>query len=136
MLRPQPHLSLRDDGANLFRGRQNFSEYGVYLPAAAEPPVVPGALQANFDFLGSDFRTLGWSPEGAVYFSYAVAVTPDSTGFTADAAADSDANGILQIWGYVKPNEVGDRIDGNLGCVVAPLRPTEIAACFAGTSTF
>jgi len=108
-----------------------FSEGGVYLAAAAEPPIIPGNQKATFTFVGTDFEALGWSPEGQVYFSYAVALTADSLGFTADAAADLDVNGILQLWGYIKPNEAGNIVDGALGCLAAGRTTTEVTSCVA-----
>ncbi len=113
-----------------------FSENGAYLAANAEPAVLPGADKAPFDFQGSDFRDVGWSPEGNVYFSYAVAVSADDTGFTADAAADIDGDGIPQIWGYVKPDELGGLVNGALGCNAATIRQTQVDPCFVGASTF
>ena len=113
-----------------------FTEHGLYLPAAAEPVVVPGQAKADFDFTGSDYLVLGWSPEGRVHFSYAVAVTADGAGFTTDAAADLDANGFLQIWGFVKPNPTGVTVDGVWGCVAAAITSMEIAPCHANPSTF
>ena len=113
-----------------------YGEAGIYLPAAAEPALVPGKLAVDFDFVGSDFRTLGWGAEGKVFFSYAVAVTADEVGYTADAAADIDGDGILQTWAFVKPNELDVRVNGALGCVTAPLQATEIVACFTGKNTF
>lgn len=114
----------------------HYGETGLYLAAAPEPAVVPGPVPVDFDFAGSDFLDLGWEAEGKVFFSYAVAVTPDSTGFTADAAADIDGDGILQVWAYTKPSEAGVRVNGALGCNAAPLRPTEIEACYTGNTTF
>jgi len=108
-----------------------FSEDGFYLSAAAEPPVVPGSSKAPFRFAGTDFEALGWSPEGRVFFSYAVAITADSLGFTADAAADLDTDGILQLWAYVKPNEAGVRVDGSVGCLAAGLTTKEVTSCLA-----
>ena len=72
----------------------NFGETGEYLAADAEPAVIPGATTADFDVAGSDFAALGWSPEA--YFSYAVTVAPDASGYTADAAADLDENGVVR----------------------------------------
>jgi type IV pilus assembly protein PilA len=89
------------------------SEFGVYIAAAENPnaqpvdnakhvwnPAAPAAVPG--------FDQMGWSPEGDVYFHYeanAQAVN-GSTGnnvYTAAAVADIDADGALQIWGYVKP---------------------------------
>jgi hypothetical protein len=44
------------------------------------------------------FDTLGWGPEGDVFFSYSTVA--QGAGFSADAAADVDGNGVAQFWGY------------------------------------
>ncbi|MFO0688529.1 MAG: PilZ domain-containing protein [Myxococcota bacterium] len=112
------------------------SEHGRYLAAAAEPPLIPGARPAAFDIAGTDYAEMGWSPEGRVYFSYAVAISPDATGYTADAAADIDGNGILQIWGYAKPDPLGALTTGGLGCNPAVLDAEEIGSCLVGAPSF
>ncbi len=114
----------------------NFSEHGVYIAAAAEPAVIPGASPADFDFAGSDFTALGWSPEGKVYFSYAVAVSADATGFTADAGADTDGDGLIQIWGYAASDSGGNRVAGALGCDPALLSPEVVGRCTANANVY
>lgn len=106
-----------------------YAEHDVHHPAAAEPPLIPGARSAAFDTAGSDFAALGWSPEGRVYFSYAVAVSGDGIGYTADAAADIDADGFVQNWGYAKPDGVGATLAGSLGCDVSFLTPNLVGRC-------
>ncbi|HEB88695.1 MAG TPA: prepilin-type N-terminal cleavage/methylation domain-containing protein [Deltaproteobacteria bacterium] len=113
-----------------------FSENGRYLPAAAEPPIIPGATPAPFDWSTPDYAALGWAPEGAVYFSYAVAVSADGVGYTADAAADLDADGILQIWGYGKADGLGTLVNGGIGCNAALLTPEIIGSCVLSRSIY
>ncbi|MFK7896193.1 MAG: type IV pilin protein [Myxococcota bacterium] len=113
-----------------------FSETGAYFAAAAEPAVIPGSVQADFDDVGSDFVALGWNPEGRVYFSYAVTVSPDATGYTADAAADIDQDGILQIWGYTAPDANGDVFAGGLGCDASAITPKLLESCIADSTIF
>jgi prepilin-type N-terminal cleavage/methylation domain-containing protein len=113
-----------------------YADLGRYLPALAEPPLIPGVVPAAFEISGTGFAELGWSPDGRVYFSYAVATSADQTGYTADAAADIDGNGILQIWGYVKPDPVGGTIVGQLGCDPALLAPEHIGTCTGGSPAF
>ncbi|MBK7950797.1 MAG: PilZ domain-containing protein [Deltaproteobacteria bacterium] len=112
------------------------SEHGGYLAAAAEPPLIPGPRATPFEIVGTDYAELGWSPEGRVYFSYAVATSPDASGYTADAAADIDGNGILQIWGYSKPDPLGALTPGGLGCNPAVLDAEEIGSCVVGAPSF
>jgi prepilin-type N-terminal cleavage/methylation domain-containing protein len=116
----------------------HFSEFEAYLAAAPEPAAVPGRSRAVFDALTSDFADLGFAPEGSVYFSYGVAISADTAGYTADAAADIDADGIVQFWGYAKPDHSGVLVAGQVGCDVTGLAPLTIGPCnpAAGTSVF
>lgn len=114
----------------------HFSEHGAYLPANAEPPLIPGPSAVPFDIVGTPYAELGWSPEGRVYFSYAVATSADQTGYTADAAGDIDGNGILQIWGYVKPDPLGGTTVGQLGCNPALLSPELVGNCNGASAAF
>lgn len=114
----------------------SFSENGSYLAARAEPPVIPGTSPATFDVARSDYAELGWAPEGRVYFSYAVAIAPDASGYTADAAADIDGNGVVQIWGYTKPDGLGALVPGGLGCDPTRLAPEVLGNCLQSASVF
>jgi type IV pilus assembly protein PilA len=87
-----------------------YSEFGVYV-SASESPAAPGGTQkipfvANGPNNGSatdaGFTTLGWSPEGNVYFSYAVGSGTAANGFFATANANIDGVGVEQGWGYRK----------------------------------
>jgi type IV pilus assembly protein PilA len=113
-----------------------FAEYSRYVSANAEPPLIPGPTPTNFDVVGTDYAEIGWSPEGRVYFSYAVAISADEAGFTSDAAADIDGNGILQIWGYAKPDPLGAMTAGGLGCDPTLLEPDLIGSCTVGSPAF
>lgn len=115
-----------------------YSEHQTYRSANAEPAAIPGAVAAMFDEVNSDFRVLGFVPEGRVYFSYGVAVSDDGTGFTADAGADIDGNGFVQYWGYAKPGGGGGLVAGKVGCDVAGIQPETLGPCTpsSGKSTF
>ena len=113
-----------------------FAERGVYLAANPEPPSIPGLRSVAFDFNGSDFSPIGWSPEGAVYFSYAVSITGDAGGFTAEAASDLDLDTQIQIWAYKRPNGLGVAPAGALGCDAALIRPKHIEPCHLGNAVF
>jgi type IV pilus assembly protein PilA len=85
------------------------AEYGTYVGAALTPAAVPGASKDAWTLqgiAGANFDTLGWSPEGNVYFQYGVAIPVDGTTYTATASADIDGSGVaaaeIQSWGYVK----------------------------------
>ena len=114
----------------------NFGENGSYIAANAEPAVIPGATAADFDTAGSDFAVLGWAPEGRVFFSYAVAISVDTSGYTADAAADLDDNGVVQIWGYKKAAGDGSFVNGGLGCDQTALVPEVVASCLTSASIY
>ena len=107
-----------------------FSVHDKYLAAAPEPPVIPGASSTVFN-PNTAFTTLGFKPEGRVYFSYGVAVAADASGYTADAAADIDADGFPQLWGFAKPDPSGALTAGEVGCTVAALG-VEIGPCGPG----
>jgi len=113
-----------------------FGETGLYLAAAAEPPAIPGTTTAPFDANGSDYAALGWEPEGDVFFSYAVAISADASGYTADAGADLDGDGLIQIWGYVKPDANGGLVTGGLGCDPALLTAEIVGSCLLSSSVF
>ncbi|MEM9177797.1 MAG: prepilin-type N-terminal cleavage/methylation domain-containing protein [Myxococcota bacterium] len=80
------------------------AEFGVYVGSAVNPTAgVPGSQKAAFD-TGGGFDTLGWSPEGNVFFQYAVNAPSGENHYTISAAADIDADSTIQAWGYVKPD--------------------------------
>lgn len=92
-----------------------YSEFGVFVSANASPAAAPQNIKTDFsnvDGAGQGFDKLGWSPEGQVYFNYAVnAPTANPNGYTASAAADIDADGTQQLWGYKKLDGTDD-VDG------------------------
>ena len=91
------------------------AEFGAYVSSLAVPAAVPGpnkvAFNAAVDTLGG-FTATGWSPEGRVYFSYAMAANATGTNYTVDAIADIDNDGSDQLWGYMKPDTGGVIITG------------------------
>jgi prepilin-type N-terminal cleavage/methylation domain-containing protein len=115
-----------------------YSENQMYRSANAEPATIPGSVAVAFDGVGSDFGSLGFVPEGYVYFSYGVAVSDDGSGFTADAAADIDGDGFVQYWGYANPNSGGVLVGGKVGCDVAGIQPEAVGPCTpsSGQSVF
>jgi len=84
------------------------AEFGVYVGAIQAPAVAAiGSAKTPFVEIpvpGADFNTLGWQPEGQVFFSYGVNVNAAAPGasYTATATANIDAAGATQAWGYVK----------------------------------
>lgn len=113
-----------------------FSETGLYVAANAEPAVIPGTNAADFDVAGSDYAAIGWAPEGRVFFSYAVTIAADASGYTADAGADLDGDGVVQIWGYTKPDASGAVVNGGIGCNATLLTPEVLGSCTLNPSVF
>jgi type IV pilus assembly protein PilA len=98
-----------------------FAEFGTYVVSAVHPAVLPGSAKAAWTPTpaGLGFDTMGWSPEGDVFFQYGVNAV-DTTGgtalnvFTAEAQGDIDGDAVLQTWGYVKP------LQDNTGAIAGP----------------
>lgn len=116
-------------GAITVAARAYFAENGAFVNANPEPAAIPGTQAVPFDSIGSDFATIGFAPEGSVYFSYGIAASADGTGYTADAGADIDGNGIVQFRGFAKPDSAGAVVAGQVGCNAAALIPLEVGPC-------
>ena len=114
------------------------AEFGVYVGAPAAPVAVPGSSKAIFveaaPLAQNSFNTLGWAPEGQVFFQYAVAIAAGAPGasYTATATADIDADLAVQQWGYVK--QIGNTGVGIAG-VNAACVPGGVWDAAAGTAT-
>jgi type IV pilus assembly protein PilA len=99
-----------------------FAEFGQYVAAAASPAALNTPASSKQDFVdagaaGANFDTIGWLPEGQVYFRYAVAVDTASSDYTIDAEANIDDDAANQLWGYVRTlDPTGAGIAGVLGC--------------------
>jgi len=79
------------------------AEYGAYVAAAAAPATgTPNNDKRNWPAAPVGFDTVGWFPEGEVYYNYAVttgvAVAPV---YTIEAWSDIDFDGMFNSWGYV-----------------------------------
>jgi len=96
-----------------------FSEFGTYVGGTASPTDNGGTSKTDFVDNGG-FGTIGWAPEGQVYFNYEVVISTSGTAYVASAGADIDGNGTDQAWGYVHPAPGGTTVgvDGSLGSVV------------------
>ena len=81
------------------------AEFGTYVAASAMPTSLPGTSKTAWPTGSSGgFDVLGWAPEGAVYYQYAVTAGSSSGNqFTADAVSDIDGNGTNNEWAYFKP---------------------------------
>ena len=96
------------------------AEFGTYVNAAATPAASPGSTKAVFTGGGlTSFDTLGWAPEGAVFFQYGIAVDGTNVlAYTADAQGDIDGDMAAQVWGYRHSDPSGNTLSmaGPLGC--------------------
>jgi type IV pilus assembly protein PilA len=113
------------------------AEFGDYVSAAPSPATNGGTGRLPFVDVGGGFSTIGWEPEGRVYFNYAVTVV--GTGYTVDASADMDGDLTPQIWGYVHPDETGTPVAGAIGCIGVVDRASgatgltkSVGPCFVG----
>jgi type IV pilus assembly protein PilA len=81
-----------------------FAEFNTYVSADESPPVVPDNNKQTWaDAVpNAGFATMGWSPEGRVYFTYAAAINGAGDEFHASAQADIDADADSQMWHYRK----------------------------------
>jgi type IV pilus assembly protein PilA len=95
-----------------------FSEFGVYVTGTLSPTNFGGTTKTNFADNGG-FGTVGWAPEGQVYFNYEVVTSTNRTAYVAAAAADIDGNGTGQAWGYVHPAS-GNTITTGVAPAAAP----------------
>lgn len=79
-----------------------FSEFGTYVTGTLSPSAYNGTVKTDFTDEGG-FGTIGWAPEGQVYFNYEVVLSPSSGAYSASAAADIDGDSDAQAWGYIHP---------------------------------
>jgi len=107
------------------------AEFGTYVAAAVEPMGAPSPMKQAWPAAALGFDTIGWGPEGDVFFTYGVAQA--GVGYTASAAADLDGNGTLQAWGYSKPDGANGRVAAaHADCTVATLASdTQVGPCDA-----
>jgi len=109
-----------------------FAEFGTYIGAAPTPAAIPSGSRVPWPG-GLGFDTIGWLPDGAIQFQYAVTIPGGGGGvwsYTAEAASDLDEDGQINLWGYVKQDAVGVGVVGVLGC-----QDTGVWDAFTGTPT-
>jgi hypothetical protein len=75
------------------------------------------------------FEEIGFAPSKRVYFSYAVAVSADGSGYTAEGAANLDDDAQPQYWGLAVPETAGPMVPARIGCDVSNLSPSQLGAC-------
>ena len=82
-----------------------FSEFGVYVGASLNPASVPGNQKVSWGLAPAathGFNTVGWAPEGNVYYQYGVAVSAAFDTYAAEAQSNLDNDTQMNTWGYVK----------------------------------
>jgi type IV pilus assembly protein PilA len=85
-----------------------FAEYGVFVVAAAAQPAGFGASKTQWPSPAAGFDTVGWGPEGEVYFQYMMNATPPlDTSYTLEAIGDLDGGGLTSDFGYIHPDPAG-----------------------------
>lgn len=91
-----------------------FAEFNIYtaVPVAQPGPPLGPNKRAWTPAADLAFGTLGFNPEGSVYFDYEVNVDvgqcPLGDCFTASAYGDVDGNGLFSLIQYVQPNLAGN----------------------------
>ena len=116
------------------------AEFGRYVPAPSSPQAAgtpPGVAKVAWPAAPVGFSTIGWGPEGDVFFNYGIGTDAAFTGYTASAEADLDGDLVVQQWGYAKPDSAGARVAG-VACNAAGLAAiTQVGPCDAtGAAVF
>jgi prepilin-type N-terminal cleavage/methylation domain-containing protein len=91
-----------------------FTEFGSYLDVAAQPTSgLPSAQKRTWDAAAeAAYGTLGWQPEGAVFYDYATSASCGCTDcFTSAAYGDLDGDGSMSLMIYAHPSS-----DGSTAC--------------------
>jgi type IV pilus assembly protein PilA len=82
-----------------------FAEFGSYVDAAATPAAAGSTTKQVWAGGGiADFDTLGWSPEGEVFYQYQVtAAATGAVSYTIEALGNLDGNTVTSDFGYIHP---------------------------------
>jgi type IV pilus assembly protein PilA len=99
------------------------AEFGTYVAGTGSPSALDAASLTGDrrDWVDNGgFGTVGWAPEGEVYYSYQIFVAPSGCPtagnpcirFTAEAASDLDEDDALNWWGYIHPDAQGSTLAG------------------------
>jgi type IV pilus assembly protein PilA len=83
-----------------------FAEFGSYVDAAATPGAAGSTTKQLWAGGGiADFDSLGWSPEGEVFYQYQVTAAPTgAVSYTIEALGDLDGNvAATSDFGYIHP---------------------------------
>jgi len=85
------------------------AEYATYVGAAAAPGGALSGDKQNWLATTPGFDTIGWFPEGEVYYNYSVTVSPAAcpaagtpcTAYSVEGLSDIDSDGVNNAWGYI-----------------------------------
>ena len=85
------------------------AEYATYVFAAPAPGLPPSGDKMNWLPVTSGFDTMGWFPEGEVYYNYNVTIAPGGcpaagnpcTAYSVEGFSDIDSDGMTNAWGYI-----------------------------------
>ena len=81
-----------------------FAEFNNYVQAGSTPGTTATANKRVWSGSGiTMFDQLGWSPEGEVFYNYAVVGVTAASSYTIGATGDLDTNGTPSDYGYVHP---------------------------------
>jgi type IV pilus assembly protein PilA len=95
-----------------------FAEYGVYVGTGAVAPAAPAVPQKRlWPVPAVDFDTVGWGPEGDVYFIYAATIS--GTAYSLAAQGELDGGGNNSNFGYIHPVPAGAGIAPAIGTCAA-----------------
>jgi len=104
------------------------AEFNTYQPATLAPAVIGNNVKVTFTdpgAAGSNFDSIGWRPEGSVYFQYVVTTACSGECYFVGAQADIDNDGTLQSWGYHHPQFQFD-VNGNITATVDAPDPAPV----------
>jgi type IV pilus assembly protein PilA len=85
-----------------------FAEYGVFVPAPAAVPAAPGPSKQQWPSPAAGFDTVGWGPEGEVYFQYMANAVVGNTFYTLEALGDLDGGVPTSDFGYIHLDPAGN----------------------------
>ena len=112
-----------------------FAEYGIYVGGAGNPApaIPPQSSKRPWPVPAVDFDTVGWSPEGDVYFSYNLLVV--GTAYSIGATGDLDGGGATADFGYIKLDPAGANAGDPFGqgCVGGVFNPANPGVPLANT---
>jgi type IV pilus assembly protein PilA len=85
------------------------AEYATYVQAPLAPGGALSGDKQNWLTVTPGFDTMGWFPEGEVYYNYSVTIAPGGcpaagnpcTSYTVEGFSDIDGDGVTNAWGYI-----------------------------------